>query len=236
MTRVAIGQSNYLPWKGYFDLIHDVDLFVFYDDVQYTIRDWRNRNRIKTAHGTRWLTVPVGSSRDRLIQDVAITDGDWQRVHWNTIRHAYARAPHFDRLADYLREIYLERTWTKLSELNQQLTRDIARDWLGIRTEFVESSKLAVEGRKQDRIFALLQKVGAKVYVSGPAAKAYLDKARFEREHVELVWKDYSGYPAYDQLHPPFEHAVSIVDLLFHTGAEAPHYIWGWRSRPVPNI
>src|SRR5712692_1582341 len=135
MTRVAIGQSNYLPWKGYFDLIHDVDLFVFYDDVQYTIRDWRNRNRIKTAHGTRWLTVPVGSSRDRLIQDVAITDGDWQRVHWNTIRHAYARAPHFDRLADYLREIYLERTWTKLYELNQQLTRDIARDWLGIRTE-----------------------------------------------------------------------------------------------------
>jgi hypothetical protein len=230
MMRVAINQSNYLPWKGYFDLIHDVDLFVFYDDVQYTVRDWRNRNRFKTAHGTRWLTVPVGDNRNRLIQDVAIVEHEWQRLHWDTVRHAYARAPYFDRVADYLREVYLKRTWTNLSELNQQLTLNIARNWLGIRTEFVKSSQLPGEGQKQDRIFSLLKAVGAKVYVSGPAAKDYLEPERFERERVELVWKDYSGYPEYEQLHPPFEHAVSIVDLLMHTGADAPRYIWGWRS------
>ena len=96
-TTVAMVQSNYVPWKGYFDQINMADLFVFYDDVQFTKEDWRNRNRIKTKDGLKWLTVPCGSGIDRRICDVRIENSRWQRKHWEAIRHAYGRAAHFQR-------------------------------------------------------------------------------------------------------------------------------------------
>jgi uncharacterized protein Usg len=230
MKKVAINQSNYIPWKGYFDLIHDVDLFLFYDDVQYTIRDWRNRNKVKTAQGTIWLTVPVGSDRNRRISDVRIPDDAWQQKHWKTILHAYSRAPHFNRFKEFLRWAYLDNRWTSLSALNQHLITTIAKEWLDIRTEFVLAPVLGAEYQKQDRILELLKTVRADLYVSGPAAKAYLDPERFREAGIQLVWKEYCGYPEYSQLYPPFEHAVSIMDLLFHTGSDAPYYVWKWRE------
>src|SRR5579864_7157911 len=107
--RAAVLQSNYIPWKGYFDIIHDVDVFVFYDDVQYTKNDWRNRNRIKTAGGVQWLTVPTGSDINRRICDVSLPDPNWTRKHWRTLHQAYSHAPHFHRYESFLSEIYLER-------------------------------------------------------------------------------------------------------------------------------
>jgi hypothetical protein len=227
--RVAVLQSNYIPWKGYFDIIHDVDVFVFYDDVQYTKNDWRNRNRIKTANGVQWLTIPTGSAIDRRICDVRLTDRRWPQVHWKTLRQAYSHAPHFARYEPFLRDVY-ERRWEKLSELNQYLIQSIARDFLSIGTRFADSRQFAIDGSKFDRLLNLLVAVGASVYVSGPSAREYIDPERFAQRKIELVYKSYNGYPEYSQRFPPFEHAVSILDLLFNVGPEAPRYVWGWRE------
>ncbi len=234
MTRVAIVQPNYLPWKGYFDLIHDVDVFLHYDDVQYTVRDWRNRNRIKTAQRSAWLTIPVGADRNRLIRDVEVPGFAWQASHWESMRHAYAKAPYFQMFRDYFEWFFLGNTWTNLSELNRHLVEHIAREWLGVKTSFGLASDFGVTSAKQERIVDLLRATNADLYVSGPSARAYLDESKFREEGIELVWKDYTGYPEYPQFHPPFEHEVSIVDLLFQTGDNAPWYIWGWRENGAP--
>jgi hypothetical protein len=228
--RVAILQSNYIPWKGYFDIIHDVDLFIFYDDVQYTTRDWRSRNRIKASNGTEWITVPNSGNWKQLVCAVEIPDHRWQLKHWRTLQQNYGKCPYFSRYRDYFEHVYLGTTWRKLSELNQSLIRHIAREFLGIETQFADSRDYGSSGQKLDRLIDLLTKTGATSYVSGPAAKDYIDPTRFAEIDVELVWKSYAGYPEYQQRFPPFEHAVSILDLLFNTGPDAPWYIWGWRD------
>ena len=228
--RVAVIQSNYIPWKGYFDIIHDVDVFIFYDDLQYTKNDWRNRNQIKSSHGLQWLTIPVGQRSDRLICDVQIADSGWQKKHWEKLRHSYARAPFFSRYAPFLEDIYLDAHWDNLSVLNQSLITRIAGECLGIPTRFRDSREFSPEGRKLDRLVDLLRKAGATHYISGPSARAYIEPEQFERAGIGLEFKDYGSYPEYEQLHPPFTHAVSVLDLLFHAGPEAPWYIWGWRG------
>ena len=230
MRRVAINQSNYIPWKGYFDLIHDADLFLFYDDVQYTKNDWRNRNQVKTRTGRQWLTIPTGTDLNRRICDVSIDTSSWQRKHWQTLTQLYGKAQFFRDYSPFLAEIYIEREWRNLSELNQFLIRRIAHDFLGIRTPMRQAAEFPSAGRSQERVLSLLKAAQADVYVSGPAAKAYVDEERFGDEGVQVIWKDYAGYPEYSQFHPPFHHAVTILDLLFHTGPRAPFYIWGWRE------
>lgn len=227
---MAALQSNYMPWKGYFDIIHDVDLFVFYDDNQYTIRDWRNRNRIKTGAGVQWISVPCGDDRNRLIHDVRISDAGWQAKHWQTLKQNYGKCPHFTRYQPWLEHVYLEQKWSHLSTLNQATIRHIAREFLGIQTEFADSRSFAAQGQKQDKMLDLVLRTGASTYLSGPAAKEYLEPEAFARAGVALIWKDYAGYPSHPQRFAPFEHAVSILDLLFNVGPDAPHYIWGWRQ------
>ncbi|WP_266183409.1 WbqC family protein [Dyella humicola] len=228
--RVAIIQSSYIPWKGYFDLIRSVDTFVFYDDVQFTTRDWRTRNKIKTANGAQWLTIPVGNKTDRLIHEVKIEDHSWQRKHWASIVHNYSRAPFFKQYEALFRDIYLGVEWRSLSEFNQHLTRVIATELLGLKTEFRDSREFHVSGRKQDRLIELLRCIGGTHYLSGPSARNYIDPRQFEASGIELTFHDYPPYPEYPQLYPPFEHAVSVLDLLFNVGPTAAHYIWGWRE------
>jgi hypothetical protein len=228
---VAIIQSSYIPWKGYFDIIHDVDEFIFLDDVQYTVRDWRTRNRIKTANGSIWLTVPAGSNRSRLLCDVSLENDGWQKRHWKSICHNYSRAPHFERYRTFFEELYLSRDWLNLSEMNQHVTGRIATELLGIKTKFTDSRYYVAEGVKLDRILSLVKQSGATTYLSGPSAAGYLDKASFESLGVDLLLKDYSDYPDYPQLYPPFEHGVSILDLIFNAGPRAADYIWGHRAR-----
>jgi hypothetical protein len=229
LNRVAVLQSNYIPWKGYFDIIHDVDLFVFYDDVQYTKNDWRNRNRIKTANGLYWLTVPTGSDIERRICDVRLPDARWAHKHWKTLQQAYSPTPHFHRYEPFFRHVYLEKRWESLSQLNQYLIKAIARDHLGLKTRFDDSRNYAVGGAKFDRLLNLLIELRAEVYVSGPSAHGYIDVQRMEEHGIELVFKTYDRYPEYSQRFPPFEHAVSILDLLFNVGPDAPEYIWGYQ-------
>lgn len=227
---VAIIQSSYIPWKGYFDIIHDVDEFIFLDDVQFTARDWRTRNLIKTANGTGWLSVPAGSNRNRLICEVSLDDLSWQEKHWKTLCHSYSRAPFFRQYAGFFEELYRGQVWTNLSHMNMAMTQRISHELLGIQTTFSDSRNYSAQGAKLDRILNLVQLSGATRYISGPTAADYLDPSRFEAMGIEVKFKSYSHYPEYTQLYPPFEHAVSVVDLIFNTGPQAPEYIWGYRS------
>ena len=234
MRTIAVLQSNYIPWKGYFDLVHDVDLFVFYDDLQITKNDWRNRNKLKSRKGVEWISIPIGTDINRLICEVEINQS-WQIKHWKTINQNYCKAPFYDMYKDFLEDVYLHRRWTNLSELNQYLIRIISTKYLGIKTKFRDSREYNLSGKKQDRLLELLIKVNAERYISGPAAKAYINPLCFVDSGIDLVWKDYSGYPEYSQFYPPFEHGVSILDLLFNVGPYAPWYIWGWQEgRPKP--
>jgi hypothetical protein len=222
---VAILQSNYIPWKGYFDIISRVDLFVFADDLQYTKEDWRNRNFIKTENGTKWLTIPCGQRRNRLICEVQPADSGWQQKHWRILLQEYAKAEHFERYRDFLEDFYLNHTWTNLSELNHHLIRHIAGEILGLETRFDDSRRYNITSQRADYVFDLLKAVEATHYVSGPSGQNYLHPDRFEQAGIGLTWMDYSGYPEYQQFHPPFIHQVSVLDLLFHEGPHAMDFI-----------
>jgi hypothetical protein len=223
--RVAIIQSNYVPWKGYFDAIAEVDEFVLLDEVQYTKRDWRNRNKIPTRDGLKWLTVPVavkGKYHQR-IDETEISDPGWAEQHWKTLAQTYARAPHFDWAAAWLEPLY-ERAGReqRLSAVNRLLIEGIC-ERLGIDTKLSWSTDYDTPDLSRgDLILALCKATGADVYLSGPAARSYMDEERFAEHGVEVGWLDYTGYPEYQQLTEPFEHGVSIVDMLFNLGQEAP--------------
>lgn len=233
MKKVVILQSNYLPWKGYFDLINDADLFVFYDDLQYTKNDWRNRNKIKTAQGVKWLTVPVGTDLNRLICEVEIKDHSWQKKHWEIIKQSYGKCTFFSRYKSFFESIYLEKEWSNLSIMNQEIIKMISIELLHLDTEFADSREYKIDGKRLDRLIDLVVKTNASHYISGPAAKEYIDSNRFSELDVKLIWKDYSNYPEYPQKYPPFVHGVSILDLIFSVGPDAPSYIWGWREKNI---
>ncbi|MFF2091716.1 WbqC family protein [Paenibacillus sp. NPDC058174] len=230
MKRVAVIQSNYIPWKGYFDIINDVDSFIFYDNVQYTKNDWRNRNKIKSAAGSQWITIPVNAQSDQLICDVEIPNSNWASKHYKTLNALYSKAPYFKQYKSFLEYIYMERSWSNLSSLNQYLIKHISQEYLGITTEFKDSREYTSSGKKLDRLIGLLKSAQTTTYLSGPAASDYIDSARFNEEGIELIYKDYKNYPEYNQFHPPMDHYVSILDLLFHTGPDSAYFIWGWRQ------
>jgi len=228
--KVAVIQSNYIPWKGYFDIINDVDLFIFYDDVQYTKNDWRNRNQIKTHQGLEWLTIPVGENIDRTIADVNIPTKYWQKKHWKSLQQNYSKAPFFKKYQDFFEELYIGHKWHNLSDLNQFIIKYISTEFLGITTTFDNSKNYHLDGKKLDKLLNLLQYVKAEEYVSGINAQSYIEESVFSELNIKLTYKDYSNYPKYNQLHTPFYHNVSILDILFNCGPDASHYIWGWRS------
>ncbi len=228
-VKCVILQPSYIPWRGFFHQIQKADVFIFYDDVQYDDRGWRNRNRIKTPSGSRWLTIPVlgkGAQIENIpIHEIRIAwDRPWARKHWQTIRHAYARAPFLERFAPVLRSFY-ERRDELLADFTIELTIALAREMGLTRTRFLRSSDLGVTGERMERLLGLLAKVGGTHYISGPAARAYIDERMLREAGVTLEYMRYE-YPEYPQLYPPYDPHVSIVDLLLMAGAEAPRYIW----------
>jgi hypothetical protein len=226
--KVAVAQPSYLPWRGYFHLIEKADIFVFYDDVQYDKHGWRNRNRIKTAAGPRWITVPVAARGNVVsgvpINEVQIADDRWPAKHLATIRQSYARAPHIDRCLAVI-EPHLSGGHERLAELTIALTMALAAE-LRLEREFVRSSQLGAGGARMDRLIAVLERVGATHYISGPTARAYMDEERLRAAGIELEYMTYD-YPEYGQLHQPYEPQVSIVDLLAMEGERASALIWG---------
>ncbi len=232
MKKIAILQSNYIPWKGYFDLINMVDLFIFHDDLQYTKNDWRNRNKIKTEKGLEWLTIPCGSSEKRLICEVCLDEIKWQKKHWEKLRVNYKSAKYFDLYREFFEDIYLYKTWNNLSELNQFLIKNISTEILGSNTAFEDSRNYDLKMKKGERVIELLKKAGAGSYLSGPSAKKYISNKVFENEGIDIQWMDYSGYLEYNQLHQPFEHGVTILDLIFNEGPNAINFMKSFSNAP----
>ncbi len=234
MKRTAIVQSSYIPWKGYFSLIHMVDEFILYDDVQYTQRDWRNRNRIKTRDGASWLTVPVqikGKSRQR-VRDTHVSSADWSARHWRRIHQSYAHATAFAEVGPWVQGLYEElAAETSLSAINARFTRSIAAR-LGITTPITCSMDYKVIEGRNERLIHLCRQVGAGEYLTGPAASTYLDEAMFKAAGIRVLWMNYGGYPEYPQVFsPPFLHEVTVLDLLFNLGEEgARRYMEGFRQ------
>ena len=225
IKKVAIVQSNYIPWKGYFDLINTVDEFIIYDDVQYTKNDWRNRNKIKTVQGMQWLTIPVYQHKlNQKIKETKVYDKRWALKHWRTLSQNYGKAPYFKNYQDLFEELYLTIRTEYLSEINYLFLRAIS-GLLGIETKISWSSDFQYGSGKTERLINLVKLVKGQVYVSGPAARDYLDDALFAEAGIDLNWMDYSGYPEYHQLYPPFEHQVSILDLIFNEGPQARNFM-----------
>lgn len=229
--KLAIIQPSYIPWRGYFHQIRKADVFILYDDVQYDKHGWRNRNRVKTANGTVWLTVPVAAAGN-VVESTPINEircvwrRDWTRKHWATIEQSYGRAPHFERYAPLLASFYARRD-EFLAELTIDLTLALSRE-LGIEgTRFLRSSRMpGIEGAGTDRLLSLLRATGADHYISGPSARAYIDEDRVREAGVTLEYMEYD-YPEYEQLHPPYDPRVSVLDLLLMKGPEAGEYVWG---------
>lgn len=225
MKKIAIVQSNYIPWKGYFDLIASVDEFILYDDMQFTRRDWRNRNKIKTPQGTQWITVPVkvkGRYYQR-IKDTEIDGTDWAEKHWTTISNNYRRSPHFEQVADWIEPLY-RREHTNLSALNRTFIETICKA-MQITTKISCSSDYQLVDGKTERLAHLCRDAGGTDYVSGPAAKTYCDEQVFRDLGLGLHWFDYSDYPEYAQQWSTFTHEVTVLDLLFNCGEEFRSYM-----------
>jgi len=231
VKRVAIVQSNYIPWKGYFDMIAAVDEFILYDDMQYTRRDWRNRNQIKTPQGVQWLTVPVKvkGKYHQAIRETEIDGAQWAKDHWKALSQNYRRAPCFNDIGGWLEPLYLAEPPTHLSQLNRRFIEAICT-YLGIKTIISNSWDYPLSEGKSERLADLCASAGGSLYVSGPAARDYIDEAVFAERGIKLSWFDYTGYPEYPQLWGKFTHAVTILDLLFNCGKDAHRYMRYVRS------
>lgn len=221
----AILQSNYIPWKGYFDLLNSADVFIIYDEVQYTKNDWRNRNKIKTAQGLHWLTIPVKQEKlAQKINETCVNGNEWRKKHWLTITNTYRKFPGFTLYKDIFEELYLSNEEILLTKINESFIRTIA-NLLNSKTEIVRSEQLGLIEGKTERLVDLCKKVGASTYLSGPAAKDYLQVDLFNAEGIKVKWMDYGNYTTYEQPFPPFEHGVSVLDTLFCNGAATKQYL-----------
>ncbi len=226
MKKIIITQSNYIPWKGYFDSINTADTFIIYDEMQYTRRDWRNRNQIKTPDGIRWLTIPVEVKGKyfQKISETKISDKDWGKNHWNTIRHNYGKALYFKDYGEIFESLYLNTDEEYLSRVNYKFISAVC-GILDIRTEMIQSAEFELPEDRNERLIHICKKCGATDYYSGPSAQSYMDLEMFEKENIKVHWFDYSGYPEYRQLNGEFVHAVSIIDLIFNEGPDSKKFM-----------
>lgn len=225
MKKIAILQSNYIPWKGYFDLINMVDEFIFYDEVQYTKNDWRNRNKIKTTQGLQWLTIPVRQKNlEQKIKDTKISDKKWSIKHWKTITQNYSKSKYFKEYKDIFEELYLTCDEEYLSQINYKFITTI-NEILGIKTNLRWSSEFELVDGQTEKLLGICKDCNADIYLSGPAAKDYFNEDLAKQENIKVEWMDYSGYKEYEQLNPPFEHGVTILDLIFNEGDRAKEFM-----------
>ena len=206
-----------------------VDEFIFYDEVQYTKNDWRNRNKIKTPQGIQWLTIPVRQeSLDQKIKDTKISDKKWNIKHWRTISQNYSKAKYFKDYKDIFEELYLTCDEEYLSQINYKFITTI-NEILEIKTKLSWSSEFELVDGQTEKLLGICKDCNADIYLSGPAAKDYFNEDLAKQENIKVEWMDYSGYKEYGQLNPPFEHGVSILDLIFNEGDRAKEFMKSFR-------
>lgn len=223
--RAVVLQPTYLPWIGYFGMIDIADVFVFYDDVQFEKQGWQQRNRIKTPQGETWLSVHIYHDFGQKINEVKINDAsNWRKKHWQSIYQSYAKAPHFLEYQDEIEKIY-QMEWVYIGELNIFIIKKLS-ELLGVRIpKFVKSSELeGITGQKTDRLFPILEQIGADEYVTGPGTRDYLETDKFRERGIKLYWYEFQ-HPVYPQIRGEFTPYLSVIDLLFNTGGEAIKYI-----------
>lgn len=223
---IGIIQSNYLPWRGYFDFISQCDVFIFLDDIQYTTRDWRNRNQIYHDGKLHWIAVPVEFTRNNptTIEKTKIKSHlSWQQDHLHWFGVGYRKSPYFQEIYSCLEKWLLMNQFENISELNVFLIKEILKI-LNIKTELFMSSELKSNGVKTEKLLSLVKAVDGTEYISGPAADAYLDKDLFKKEGIGLYYKKYS-YQDYYQGTFPFSGNVTVLDLLFWQGVDVKKYI-----------
>ncbi|MEW5819704.1 MAG: WbqC family protein, partial [Cyanobacteriota bacterium] len=218
---------NYIPWKGYFEIIDLVDEFILLDDTQYTRRDWRNRNKIKTQNGLKWLTIPIENKGNyyKNINEIKIAHKNWNKDHWKTILHNYSKAKYWKTYKDLFEELYLTCNYIHLNTINYKFITAINKI-LNITTKVTLASSFNFKGNKSEKLLYICKKTNAKEYLSGPKAKNYLDINLFKQEKIAIKWKEYINYPEYSQLYLPFEHNVSIIDLILNEGPDSKKFIY----------
>ena len=234
--KAVVLQPMYLPWMGYFGMMDQADVFVFYDDVQFNKDSWQQRNRIKvpTESGeTKWLKVPIIEDFGQNIESVQIDQSqEWRQTHLSTIKSAYGSdpvpygsdsAPFFEDYIGLLESTY-DKNWESLRDLNVHLIREIA-EALGITSaKFQLSSDLDIAGSGTEKLINTLQQIGANEYISGPGAKDYLDVDMFVEKGISLFWHEFD-HPEYSQLYGEFVSHLSVIDILFHMGEESSELI-----------
>jgi hypothetical protein len=222
MKKAIITQSNYIPWKGYFDSIRQVDVFVVYDDMQYTKRDWRNRNLIKTPQGTKWLTIPVEVKGKyfQKIKDTKVAEKGWNLSHWEIIKQNYKTAKNYKEISDWLEPLYKNCNYEYLTDVNMHFINEICR-FFNVQTEIKFSSEFILADEKTQRLVDICKELEITDYYSGPAAKAYMEIEKFSNHNINVHYWDYGNYPEYEQLYSPFEHGVTILDLLMIEGKDS---------------
>ncbi len=219
MTTVTITQSNYLPWRGYFSQIHRSDYFVFLDNVQFTRRDWRTRNRIRTPQGTTWLNVPIlqPDSRLELIEDIRILDDSFLKKHLETIRRNYTRAKLFDPNLEELHSIMFDSYNENLSTFNQKVIKNISNKF-ALKCQFLNAKQFESNEDPTQRLLNICLALNATKYQTGPKAMAYLDVAKFNSKGIDVILSE-CDFKGYDQLWDlDFDPNLSVVDLILNVG------------------
>lgn len=214
-------QPGYLPWLGFFELMYKCDVFVLFDDVQYTKKDWRNRNRIRTKQGWIWLTVPVCTKNKRLqlINETKIKPCvNWRQKHLRALEINYRKAKYFNSYVSYFERLYAI-DWEYLADLNAEIISWIAKT-LNIKTSIIRSSVLNTKGKKEDKIINICKKLGAVELYDSKAAQNILDLEKFNQEKIRIEFQDYQ-HPVYKQIYEPFLPYMSAIDLLFQYGPES---------------
>lgn len=238
MKKLFVIQSNYIPWKGYFDAINMADEVILYDCMQYTKNDWRNRNKIKTPQGTQWLTIPIDikGKLNQKISEAVISEQhlNWRERHRRALQINYSKALYFKQYAEIFEPLYTKNNEIYLSKINYAFITTI-NSILGIKTPMRWSSEFELKGDRNERLVNLCKDVGATEYYSGPSAKAYVNESLFTEAGIKLTYLDYSGYPQYRQLYGEFTHEVSILDLIFNEGPNAIKYMKSFSKKLNPN-
>jgi len=217
---VAIHQPEYLGWLGFYGKMLRADYFVLLDTVQFIKRGFLHRNRIRTARGGQWLTIPV-RTRGRFTQAIAATDIDptahWRRTHVKTIEYHYRRAPYFDDVWPRLRPLY-DCSPSRLTAFTVPIIEAV-REMLDITTPMVRAGELKASGHSTELLVNLTRAAGGDAYLSGEGGRRYMDAALLDRRGIRLAWTDFT-HPIYRQLHSPFEPAMACIDLLFNEGPQ----------------
>jgi hypothetical protein len=223
---IFISQSNYIPWKGYFDAIAKADVFVIYDDVQFTRQDWRNRNIIKTPNGLKWLSISVEMKGrlNRRINEIKVVDRNWNKSHLETLKQFYKKAPCYNEMIEWIEPLYRNCDSEFLTDINRYFIEAI-NDFLGIKTILKNSSEFNLVDDRNERLIQICQELGGSIYLSGPSAKNYLDVDLFNRNKIDVEFINNSNYLEYQQLFGLFEHGVSIMDLIFNEGHNSINFL-----------